>query len=271
VARPHKAGIDYFPLDVYMEQDDKIALIEAKYGIVGFGVIIKLYKKIYSENGYYYKWDDKTKLLFSKYASTEYEKVENIINDAIEWDLFNKNIFKKYQILTSKRIQKTYFSASIRKKRIEIFKELIINGVNDYINSENVVINSLKVNNNPQIKLKEIKVNKSKVKYLNNVYIYDSEYKKLIEQLGEAKTNEMIKKLDLYIGSKGDKYKSHYFTILNWLRMEKDKDENKDNKTLISKARKCYLQMNRGACGINYNKYDEQCKVCHSERSNWYD
>ncbi|MBM3709885.1 MAG: DNA replication protein DnaD, partial [Actinobacteria bacterium] len=28
MARPHKAGIDYFPLDVYMEQDDKIALIE---------------------------------------------------------------------------------------------------------------------------------------------------------------------------------------------------------------------------------------------------
>ena len=45
MVRPLKAGIDYFPLDTNMEQDDKIALIEAKYGVLGFGVIIKIFKK----------------------------------------------------------------------------------------------------------------------------------------------------------------------------------------------------------------------------------
>ncbi len=43
--RPQKAGLDYFPLDTDMEKDDKIALIETKYGIVGFGIVIKLFKK----------------------------------------------------------------------------------------------------------------------------------------------------------------------------------------------------------------------------------
>ena len=31
MARPQKNGLDYFPLDVDMDQDDKIALIEAQH------------------------------------------------------------------------------------------------------------------------------------------------------------------------------------------------------------------------------------------------
>lgn len=52
MARPNKAGLEYFSLDCGM--DDKVELIEAKYGLIGFAVIIKLWQKIYSE-GYYYK------------------------------------------------------------------------------------------------------------------------------------------------------------------------------------------------------------------------
>ena len=45
MARPQKKGLDYFPLDVDIDQDDKIALIEAKHGAIGFAVIIKLLMK----------------------------------------------------------------------------------------------------------------------------------------------------------------------------------------------------------------------------------
>ena len=50
--RPIKQGLDYFPLDVDMDTDDKIVLIESRYGSDGFTVIIKLLMKIY-RNGYY--------------------------------------------------------------------------------------------------------------------------------------------------------------------------------------------------------------------------
>ena len=43
MARPQKEGLDYFPFDVDMDQDDKVALIEAKHGITGFGVVVKLF------------------------------------------------------------------------------------------------------------------------------------------------------------------------------------------------------------------------------------
>ena len=100
--RPQKAGLDYFPLDTDMEQDDKIALIEAKYGIVGFGVVIKLFKKNYHSKGYYCNWSEEIQLLFSRKVGVDLEKIIEIVKDAIKWGLFDKRLFKEYEILTSK-------------------------------------------------------------------------------------------------------------------------------------------------------------------------
>ena len=55
----------------------------------------------------------------------------------------------------------------------------------------------------------------------------DSERGKLVEKLGEQKTIGMIERLDNYIGSTGKKYASHYHTILNWIRMDADKNESR--------------------------------------------
>jgi len=59
-----------------------------------------------------------------------------------------------------------------------------------------------------------------KEKYLDFVLLSPQEHSKLIEKFGEAKTNEYIERLNTGIGSKGYKYKSHYFTILNWERRD---------------------------------------------------
>ena len=90
-----KAGLDYFSLYVDIEQDDKIALIQAKYGLEGFAAIIKLFIKIYADKGYYYEWNDKTSLLFAGRLNMEHSKINQIVFDAIEWELFNKEKFQK--------------------------------------------------------------------------------------------------------------------------------------------------------------------------------
>jgi uncharacterized protein (DUF1697 family) len=55
--------------------------------------------------------------------------------------------------------------------------------------------------------------------YAGSVRLTKEEHQKLIEKFGEADAAERIENLSLYIRSKGDKYKSHYATILNWERM----------------------------------------------------
>ena len=64
---------------------------------------------------------------------------------------------------------------------------------------------------------------------LNNVFLFSDEYQKLIDRFGEKSTTGRINKLSTYIGSKGDKYKSHYATILNWARDEKPEEDQEDD------------------------------------------
>jgi hypothetical protein len=82
---------------------------------------------------------------------------------------------------------------------------------------------TLRVDRDIDKDIDKIKIKKDKDKYLDFVYLSKEEYKKLEDKLGKSKTDDYIEKLNTYIGSKGKNYKSHYFTILNWVKMEQDK------------------------------------------------
>ncbi len=60
----------------------------------------------------------------------------------------------------------------------------------------------------------------SKNKYLEYVSLSKEEYEKLMTSYGQATVQDFIERLNDYIGSKGKKYKSHYFTIKNWMRRD---------------------------------------------------
>lgn len=51
------------------------------------------------------------------------------------------------------------------------------------------------------------------------------EYERLVDRLGEPSTLDYIDRLNNYIGSSGKKYKSHYHTILQWVRKDEAKQE----------------------------------------------
>lgn len=61
---------------------------------------------------------------------------------------------------------------------------------------------------------------KEKDKYLDNVYLFKQEYDKLVEKFSVKGTNDWIERVNVYVGSKGKSYKSHYFTILNWAKKD---------------------------------------------------
>ena len=174
MGRPQKEGLDYFPLDVDIDQDDKIALIEAQHGIVGFGVVIKLFMKIY-KNGYFYQWGEKEQLLFSKRVNVDINSINAIINDCLKWGLFDAYMYETYGILTSRGIQRRYFEAVSRRQNVTAIEEYCLIDAKTYSNVVYVSINHLNVNGNtpstllsddinPQSKGKESKGKESKVK-----------------------------------------------------------------------------------------------------------
>ena len=153
MARPTKDGLDYFPLDCQM--DDKFDFIEAKHGIVGFGVLIKLLQKIYFE-GYHSLWNEKTSILFARKSGVDLDTLQQVIKDSLEDEIFDKKLYEKYGVLTSRGIQKRYIEAAKRRKSIKCIQQIALIDFNEYENSINVDIN-------PQSKVKESKPKKSKV------------------------------------------------------------------------------------------------------------
>ena len=169
MARPHKMGVDYFPLDVV--NDVKLDLIEAEFGLTGFAVVVKLYQRIY-ELGYYCEWNDEVALLFAKKVGLGGSAVSEIVTAAIRRSLFDENIYKKYGVLTSRGIQKRYFEIVARRKNVEVEQRYLLVPhaqlpVNVYINPVNADMTYAETQVNAD-RSTQSKVKESKVKYYYN-------------------------------------------------------------------------------------------------------
>ena len=119
-----KDGIPYFPLDC--ELDNKFELIEAEFGLQGFAVVVKLLQRIYGGEGYYCEWTNEVALLFAKRNSTGGSVVSEIVSASIKRGIFDKDMFERYGILTSKGIQLRYLKAVDRRKQVKIKKQYLL-------------------------------------------------------------------------------------------------------------------------------------------------
>jgi hypothetical protein len=157
MARPFKSGVDYFPLDVIL--DDKFELIEAVHGLVGFGIVIKLYQKVYA-NSYYFNVTEKYILVLSNRLNVDINSINAVINDCVKWEIFSQKLYEQYSVLTSKGIQERYFEIVKRRKKVCIDQRFLLVDHNldkVVIKLINVDINSINVSAGTQSKVNEIK------------------------------------------------------------------------------------------------------------------
>ena len=166
-----KSGLEYFPLDVHL--DEKFELIEAEFGLTGFSVVVKLFQRIYGGEGYYCEWTNEVALLFARQVGLGGSAVSEILEASIKRGIFDRNMFDKYQILTSAGIQKRYFEAVVRRKQVEVkgaYLLLCSSQIpkNVYISGENVDIFSKNADISKQSKVKESKVKESRVETAKN-------------------------------------------------------------------------------------------------------
>lgn len=166
MARPIKQGLDYFNLDCHF--DDKVELVVAEFGMTGLGILIRLFQKIYGENGYYCCWNDDVALLFSRNNGVGGNVVSEVINACLRRGVFDCGMYERCSILTSKGIQKRYLEAATRRKSIEWKNDYLLidiptENINADNNSVNVDNNAVNDSNNSQIKVNKSKLNKTKV------------------------------------------------------------------------------------------------------------
>ncbi len=172
MARPQKDGLDYFPLNVVM--DDEIKLIDAKFGVAGFGVLVKVWQIIY-DHGYYALWTERELLLYKSRINADINFINEVINECLQWGIFSKEMYDKYSVLTSRGIQKRFFEATCRRQTVAITSEVLLMPIPDNYkpqlidlpivnvnrNIKNADINPKNADSGTQSKVKESKVKKS--------------------------------------------------------------------------------------------------------------
>ena len=111
-------GINYFPVGVNFMEENAMEVIEAKYGIKGSAIVLKLMCKINKE-GYYIRWDEEQCLIFANKAGREVqaEEVQGIIEILFTKGILDRNSYQENGILTSESIQKVWMEATKRRKR----------------------------------------------------------------------------------------------------------------------------------------------------------
>ncbi len=111
-------GINYFPIGVNFMEENAMEVIEAKYGIKGSAIVLKLLCKIYKE-GYYIRWDEEQCLIFANKAGREVQaaEVKGIIKILFIKGILDENSYRENGILTSESIQKVWLEATKRRKR----------------------------------------------------------------------------------------------------------------------------------------------------------
>jgi len=175
MSRPEKTGLDYFPLDT--ETDEKIEYIEADFeadrevggpgtAIIAWGIVTRLWQRIYRECGYYYAWNETQKKLFCRKYNVNINQINVVINSAIACGLFHKPMFEQHQILTSSGIQKRYLTATSRRKTVQIEQKYLLCQLDEYKNAIIVDINSIDSHRSTQSKVNktESKENQNKAK-----------------------------------------------------------------------------------------------------------
>ena len=183
MARPIKEGLDYFPLNVVL--NSKFEIIEARFGIKGFAVIVKLFQYIYGTKGYYCEWDEDVLFVFAKRIGVGANSVSEILDTSLKKGIFNKDMYEKYSILTSEGIQQRYVEAK-RGGYARICKKYLLISIpkteeNGSETGVNVTKTEVNVTASTQRKEDKIKINqiKQNQKLFEKVWsVYPKQFKR---------------------------------------------------------------------------------------------
>ena len=243
--RPTKEFLDYFPM--YCRGDERTDLLKAKKGMTGFGIYISLLIKLYGEKGYYLNWNENICCIFAANVGVSEQELVETITLLTDVGLFDRDIFEKYGVLTSKEIQENYLFAITKRKNKELDKRYnLVSAEETQVYGEEtpdcVEQTPVCVTESTQIKEKKIKENKIIEKEsrgevsppasnrevspacdtptptprgeMGNVILTEEEYSRLKAKYPEA--DPLIERFSIYLASTAKRYASHYATLVRW-------------------------------------------------------
>ena len=235
MARKPKRSIDFagWRTDIF-ENDTKIdELIEAQ-GWIGFAIYFYLCQKAYASDGYFYRWS------YANAATTARrmgggigsETIRQVVGLCLQIGLFDKRLFDRESILTSKGIQRHYMIAIQKRAFKEVEEKLWLLNEEE---SEGVIVvpenrDSLPENADslPENATKESKVKESKVKESKGEETASpdgsasspSALEKLIYDYGQENVDKYVQRVRSWYKDKGKSPSDLEGTVRKWLEQD---------------------------------------------------
>lgn len=168
MGRNKKEGLDYFPFEVDFFTDIKVRKLIKYQGGKAITVYTLLLCFIY-KSGYYLRWDKELPFIISEQTGFEEAYILEVIKNCLTLGLLSQELYKEYEILTSKGIQDRYiYICTTLKRKVVIDSIYDISSFKKSISSEEMRISSEEINfsseempinsvESTQIKEKEIK------------------------------------------------------------------------------------------------------------------
>ena len=125
---PAKRGLDCFPLSVDLISDPKLRRPKMQYGYLATIIYISLLGLLYRDKGYYIDYRNRDEVVWcilgdlqGKYQP-DYDTVVEVIEALVACELFSGDLFQR-DIITSKRAQMVFYSATVTRKTVDICDE----------------------------------------------------------------------------------------------------------------------------------------------------
>jgi hypothetical protein len=112
-----KTALDYLPLDPYWHDNERIIMLENKYGTLASLIYIDTCLRCIRKEGYWVTFNDALVAALARDARCEEDKVRDAITCCLSIGLFMADALEKYGILTSARLWKTWVKAKDTHRR----------------------------------------------------------------------------------------------------------------------------------------------------------
>ena len=107
----YKQRLDYFPLDADVFDSTKVRVLTIRHGCAGPAVYFFLLCKCYGEYGYWAYWEDIYGELYAEQHKLTLAQLHAVLDACLNLDLFDRTLFERCGILTSRGIQRRYLFA----------------------------------------------------------------------------------------------------------------------------------------------------------------
>lgn len=114
MSRTISEGLQNFSLDCDFFTNKKIKVLKANFGTDGIAVYLYLLCEVY-RNGFYLKVDNDFEYIIAADLNIKFEKVSEIVPFLTEHSLFDKEMFFKNKVITSKSVQQ-HFQTAIKER-----------------------------------------------------------------------------------------------------------------------------------------------------------